>query len=126
MNVSVAGVAEKDGKYLVALRNPGTSIGIRWEFPGGKIEEGESPEDALVREYIEELNVSIRVGERLCEGSFTNGPKHYRLFAYGIELQNEDFSKKEHQQIRWVKPEEMKDMDFPESDLIIVNYLLSR
>ena len=126
MNVSVAGVAEKNGKYLVALRNPGTSIGVKWEFPGGKIEPGESPEQALIREYREELDISIRVGDKLCEGSFKNGSKDYKLKAYNIALESENYRMTEHQKIEWVSPEEMKELDFPDSDLVIVNYLLSR
>jgi len=126
MNISVAGVAEKGGKVLIALRKPGTSIGVKWEFPGGKLEEGETPESALVREYDEELSVPINVMEKLCEGGFNNGSKKYRLLAYSIELKNENFSKTEHQQVRWADISELKMLEFPDSDRIIVNYLLSR
>jgi len=126
MNISVAGVAEKDGKVLIALRHPGTSIGERWEFPGGKVETGESPEDALIREYSEELSVSINVGEKLCEGSFRNGLKQYQLLVFSIELLNEKFIKTEHQKVLWVEFSRLESFDFPRSDRIIVDYLLSR
>ncbi len=126
MNISVAGVAERNGKVLIALRNPGTSIGTRWEFPGGKVEDGESAEEALTREYNEELSISISVNDRLCEGEFSNGDKNYRLLVYSIELGSDDFKSEEHQEIRWVDIINLRDFDFPDSDKIIVNYLLSR
>ncbi|MDC7228608.1 MAG: (deoxy)nucleoside triphosphate pyrophosphohydrolase [Spirochaetales bacterium] len=126
MNISVAGVAEKEGKVLVALRKPGTSIGEKWEFPGGKLEDGETPEDALIREYDEELNVEIKVFDWLCEGGFSNGKKNYLLKAYRIELETEDFKITEHQQICWVDIAELSSMNFPDSDQIVINYLLSR
>ena len=126
MNISVAGVAEKDGRFLVALRNPGTSIGERWEFPGGKAESGETPEQALIREFREELDVKIIVRESLCEGFFSNGEKKYHLLAYSVELEDEVFKKTEHQQIKWAKLGELKTLDFPDSDRIILDYLLSR
>jgi len=125
MNISVAGVAERDGKYLVALRKPGTSIGERWEFPGGKLESGETPEDALIREYIEELGVSITVNERLCEGEFSNGQKDYHLIAYKIEITDDNFTTPEHQKIIWADLTELGRLDFPASDMIIVDYILS-
>jgi 8-oxo-dGTP diphosphatase len=125
MNISVAGVAERNGKYLVALRKPGTSIGVRWEFPGGKLEEGETPEEAIAREYMEELNVRVSVKEKLCEGNFSNGPKHYRLMAYLIELHDDKFLMPEHQEVTWVELSELEKLDFPGSDMIIVNHLLS-
>jgi len=126
MNISVAGVAERNGKVLIALRNPGTSIGTKWEFPGGKVEDGESPEDALTREYTEELNIPISVNDRLCEGLFSNGDKNYRLLVYSIELGSDDFKSAEHQEIRWVDILKLEEFDFPDSDMIIVDYLLSR
>ena len=126
MRISVAGVAVKEGKVLIALRKPGTSIGEKWEFPGGKLENGESPEKALEREYCEELSVPIKVGEKLCEGAFRNGPKKYRLLVYKIELVNENFKTPEHQKIKWVGIPGLRSFEFPVSDTLIVDYLLSR
>lgn len=126
MNISVAGVAEKNGKVLIALRKPGTSIGEKWEFPGGKLEKGESPEKALIREYSEELSIGINVMDKLCEGAFSNGAKKYKLLAYSIELNSEEFITPEHQQIQWTDLSELSSFDFPDSDMIIVDYLISR
>ena len=126
MNISVAGVAEKEGKVLIALRKPGTSIGEKWEFPGGKLEEGEVPETALIREYREELGISIQVNSKLCEGTFSNGNKDYKLIAFSINLESENFIHPEHQQVKWVKITDLTSYDLPGSDIIILNHLLSR
>jgi 8-oxo-dGTP diphosphatase len=61
----VAAVVWRDGRLLMTQRPPGGPLGLQWEFPGGKIESGESPEDALVREIHEELGVRARAGETL-------------------------------------------------------------
>ncbi len=126
MKYSVAGVAERNGKFFIALRNPGTSIGERWEFPGGKMEEGEGHEQALIREYREELGTDITVGSFLCEGDFSNGVSEYHLVAYNIKLKDDNLALTEHQKVMWASLEQMENLDFPFSDKIIIDYLLSR
>jgi 8-oxo-dGTP diphosphatase len=61
-----AAVIFKNGKVLVAQRSPESSLPNKWEFPGGKMEENETPEDCLKREIQEELNIDIKVKEYLC------------------------------------------------------------
>jgi 8-oxo-dGTP diphosphatase len=70
--ISVAGIARQGAALFIARRKPGGSLGGKWEFPGGKVEEGESAEQALVREYAEELSLPIRVGEEI--GSAFSAP----------------------------------------------------
>ena len=82
MVISTAAIAVKGDKFLLALRNPGTSIGESWEFPGGKTEEGENPREALIRELSEELGIEITVGKRICSGAFTNNERC--RFSHGI------------------------------------------
>ena len=65
-NIHVVGAAIiEDGKILCAQRGPSMSLPLKWEFPGGKIEPGESPEEALAREIKEEINCSIEIGEKI-------------------------------------------------------------
>ena len=61
----VAGVLERDGQVLICQRKHGTRHGLRWEFPGGKMEPGETPEQALARELREELNVAVKAFQNL-------------------------------------------------------------
>lgn len=120
--ISTAGIACRAGKYFVARRKPGTSIGERWEFPGGKAEEGESPEEALKREYLEEFSVAVTVGRLITTGVFINKGREYKLLAYSVDFQGVP-DPVEHQEVRWATLQELRGLDFPESDSIIVDAL---
>src|SRR5512136_600463 len=61
----VGGMIEKDGRYLITQRSPTASLPLLWEFPGGRVEDGETDEAALARELEEEMDISVRVGERV-------------------------------------------------------------
>ncbi len=126
MRISTAGVAEKEGRYLVALRKPGTSIGTKWEFPGGKTESGESPEEALKREFMEELSLLITVEGKIFEGEFHNRGNQYKLKAFKITIETpfSNIRLTEHSEYRWVLPEEMNELAFAESDGLIRNFLM--
>lgn len=125
IRISTAGVAQKDGKYFVALRNVGTSIGESWEFPGGKNRYDESPEETLKREYQEELGISIEVGDLVCVSFFSNKEKDYKLMAYNITLLDpvETAVLQDHQRLGWFTLEELKSISMAESDRTIVRYL---
>lgn len=123
MIISTAGIAVRDNKYLLALRLPGTSIGESWEFPGGKAEDGESPEEALIREFKEELNLEINVGERICNGKFKNKDKEFEIYGFRIKLVSEKFLLTEHSQIGWFTLDEMASLKMAGSDKQIVQKL---
>ena len=123
MIISTAGIAIRDNKFLLALRLPGTSIGKSWEFPGGKAEKGETPSDALRREFKEELNIEIEIGERICSGSFKNRDKEFEIFGFLIHLVSEKFSLIEHSKIEWFSLDEMASLKMAGSDKQIVSKL---
>jgi len=123
MIISTAGIAIKNGKYLLALRHPGTSIGESWEFPGGKAEKGETPSDALIREFREELNIAIEVGERICSGNFINRNKEFEIYGFLIQLLSEKFILIEHSKIGWFSIDEMASLKMAGSDNQIVQKL---
>lgn len=116
VRLSLCGVVREAGRCLVARRNSGGTQGGKWEFPGGKQEAGESEVQALIREFAEELAVSVSVGRRLYVGAFTNGAKEYRLEAWETTLLGRDFHLSEHQELRWVEPAELLGLDLSESD----------
>ncbi len=124
--ISTAGIALREGKVFVALRKPGTTIGESWEFPGGKAEPGETPDDTLKREYIEEFNLEINVGDKLCEGSFNNGNKEYRLVGYRIFFTGETPVLKEHSEFRWVSIDELPALPMAASDRQIAEWLMDK
>ncbi len=123
---STAGIALIDGKVFIAKRKPGTSIGESWEFPGGKAEKGETPQDALVREYKEEFDVDIEVKDLFCSGFFTNKGRKYTLKAFFINFLSDRIKLKEHSKIEWIKIENLSERKFANSDMIIVNCLINR
>ena len=91
---SVACVAVKDRKILIAHRNPTGVMGNRWEFPGGKVEDGESEEQTVIREFEEEFGISVRVIEKITESEFEHHNKKSCLYAYLIEVPHDGMEKK--------------------------------
>lgn len=99
--LSVAGIAVKNNRVLLGKRRPGGALGGKWEFPGGKVESGENPMQCLAREFKEELEVDIEVGEFLTDGWFQHHGTTFRLCAYRIFLGSEQFVFHEHSELRW-------------------------
>lgn len=115
-NHSIAGIARKGTLFLVAKRKPGGDLGGKWEFPGGKLEPGESHEMAMIREWDEEFEVSVSVGKFLCGSTFSHNGKEFILSAFEVHLGSEDFRMNEHSEIRWLTLDSISEMDFAESD----------
>ena len=113
---SVAGIAIEQGKVFIARRKPGGDIGEKWEFPGGKVEEGETDTDALRREYREEFGVAIETGSLLANSEFTHNGRKFLLNAYRIFLTDYDFKMIEHSEWRWAALNEIKTLNFAGSD----------
>ncbi len=126
--ISTAGVAEKNGTYFVALRKPGTSIGESWEFPGGKHRYGETPEQTLRREFLEEFNAEITVGERFFVGGFENKGTTYKLKAYRVTIHTPDDAMRyrEHEAAAWKSAEELQTCRMADSDLQILSAIIAQ
>lgn len=120
---SVAGIALEGKNFFIARRLPGGDLGEKWEFPGGKTEAGESDEDALIREYDEEFQVSIKTGAFLGTVSFDHRGITHTLNAYRIYFCGRDFILKEHSEWRWADLEEIEKLDFADSDRKLFCYL---
>lgn len=121
--ISIACIALYNGKVLVAHRNPVGQMGGRWEFPGGKVEEGESEEKAVVREFKEEFGVKVKVGELIAENFFEHNGNRRTLHAYRIFVPHKGLFFKykltEHSEYKWVSFDEIPDLEFVDSDLLI-------
>lgn len=119
----VAAVIFADERILCARRGPGPLADL-WEFPGGKIEPGETPEDALEREICEELLCRISVGERI---ETTSGPhpsgRPLRLTTYRCVITAGAATLTEHAELRWVLPSELLNLDWAEADIPTVQRL---
>jgi 8-oxo-dGTP diphosphatase len=114
----VAGVIEQNGHILIAQRKAASKHPLKWEFPGGKVETGESPQQALSRELREELGIEAKIAEEIERYDFRYGAAtitrlfFFRVTEFAGEPQNLDF-----EQIRWEKPSLLPDYDFLEGDV---------
>ncbi|MDR0383535.1 MAG: (deoxy)nucleoside triphosphate pyrophosphohydrolase [Spirochaetaceae bacterium] len=117
MDISVAGIAVQDGKLFVARRAEGGDMGGKWEFPGGKVEDGETCEQALVREFLEEFGAGADVRGQLAEAEFENKGRRRLLKAFEVKLFSRNFTLSEHTEWRWADCDEIEAMDFTPSDM---------
>ena len=120
----VAAVIERDGRILVGQRRKSDSHGLKWEFPGGKVERGEAPAAALARELEEELGIQARVGREVVR-YFHEYPKRatillifFRVTQFSGEPQGLAFEK-----IVWEAPEKLPQYDFLDGDIDFVRRL---
>ncbi|HWZ75434.1 MAG TPA: (deoxy)nucleoside triphosphate pyrophosphohydrolase [Candidatus Sulfotelmatobacter sp.] len=122
----VAALITRDGKLLVCQRTRHQTMPLKWEFPGGKIEEGEQPRAALRRELDEELGIQATIGDELAriQHEYPNGGmvelRFYIVREYKGELENRIFK-----DIQWAVPKDLPKFDFLEADLTLVNDLAS-
>ncbi|MDR3170242.1 MAG: NUDIX domain-containing protein [Treponema sp.] len=122
---SVAGITVEQGKLFIARRRPGGDMGEKWEFPGGKVESGETDEEALIREYAEELGVPITTGPLLGTISFEHRGTRY-LYAYQVYFEAHNFTLSEHTEWRWAGLEALEELDFAGSDRQLLPLLKAR
>lgn len=120
-----AGILSNNGRILIAQRKDSGKFPKKWEFPGGKIEPGETPEECLEREMGEELNIDVTVNQYLGESIYKYDGGSVKLLAYRITWISGDFSIKDHQAIAWVKIDELTDYDFAPADMPFVEKLVS-
>jgi 8-oxo-dGTP diphosphatase len=113
---SVAGIAWNGGKFFIAQRLGGGSMGDKWEFPGGKVDSGESDQEALKREYLEEFGVDIAVGDFLGSAVFEHQGVKRQLRAYRVFFAVPKCALFEHAQWRWAAFDEIEALDFVDSD----------
>ena len=120
----VAAVIERANLILIGQRKPRGRHGLKWEFPGGKVEPGEEPRTALARELREELGIEARIGEEIehYDFSYTGGAitrlVFFRVTEFAGEPENLDFAA-----IEWVRREKLKEYDFLEGDVAFVRRL---
>ena len=118
----IAAMIEKDGKVLLCQRRIGDHFGGLWEFPGGKLETGEAPEAALVREIGEELHVEIVLGARLTDAFHDYGKFAITLTPFRATLRDAAAEPQaaEHAALRWCAPEELLSLEWAPADVPIV------
>lgn len=121
----VSAVIQNDSKIFYAQRNLSKSMGGKWEFPGGKIEEGETREEALVREIKEELDSDIIVDKYLMTVEHDYPTFHITMHAYLCTLVKGELILKEHNDCVWLSKEELLSLDWADADKPIVNIIIN-
>lgn len=112
-------IIEKDRYILAALRSESMSMPLKWEFPGGKIEKGEKPQDCIIREIREEFGVEIAVLYALPSIVHDYGERIIELIPFVCEIKYGDLKCREHKEIVWDEPGMLKDLNWADADIPI-------
>jgi len=123
--VAACALIDADGRVLIAQRPQGKSMAGLWEFPGGKVEPGERPEECLIRELKEELGIIVRE-ECLAPLTFASHsyPDFYLLMPLYVCRRWEGIvTAQEHQALKWVRPGELKNYPMPPADEPLISHL---
>ncbi|AEP93001.1 MULTISPECIES: 8-oxo-dGTP diphosphatase MutT [Bacillus] len=123
IKVAAAVIQNDKNMILCALRSPTMSLANLWEFPGGKLEEGENAQEALVREIHEELGCKIEVGEIIADIHHEYEKIIINLISIQAKIiEGEPFAK-EHSELRWVPVSELESLEWAPADIPTVNLL---
>ena len=118
----VAAIIVQDNMVFATQRGYG-DFKDGWEFPGGKVESGESPQEALVREIEEELDTTIEVGEHLCTVEYDYPKFHLTMHCYICSIVDGALTLLEHEAARWLKREELWTVEWLPADVDVVKAL---
>jgi 8-oxo-dGTP diphosphatase len=125
--VAACALVDADGRVLLAQRPQGKPMAGLWEFPGGKIETGERPEQTLIRELKEELGIDVREDclAPLTFASHAYPDFHLLMPLYVCRRWEGTVTAREAQQLAWVKPNRLRDYDMPPADVPLVSHLMT-
>lgn len=122
----MAAIINCKGKVLICRRGAGGNCAFLWEFPGGKLEPGESKEECLIRECEEELGIRIVVGNIFAETTYQYPNQEIAFTFFYAEIAEGELTPKVHQQVRWVAPNELPQYDFCPADIEIAKLLVQK
>lgn len=121
----VAAIICKDGSYFATQRGYGEFEGM-WEFPGGKIEPGESREVALIREIQEELGIDIIIENPLCTTEYDYPSFHLTMHCYLCSVASGDIELREHKSARWLTAETLDSVEWLPADKDVIDKLITK
>ena len=123
MKIVTAAIIENKGLFLIARRAHDQKLAGMWEFPGGKVEPGETLQECLKREITEELGVNAIVGEVLTESHYKYQHGEILLVALKTELKSQEVRLTVHDEFRWLTPGQILDLDLAPADIPIAKFL---
>ena len=121
----VAAILHRDGSYFATQRGYGEFEGM-WEFPGGKIEPDESPEDALKREIQEELGIDITIDKFLCITDYDYPSFHLTMHCYLCSVESGEIELREHKSARWLTAETLDSVEWLPADKEVIDKLITK
>ena len=124
IDVVAAVIQNEEGKILIAQRNFKKSQGGLWEFPGGKIEPNETKEKAIIREIKEEMDIDIEAKKFIGQKVFNYPDKDINLIAIECKQIKGDIKLNEHEDVRWVNKNELRNFNFAPADEFILQAIL--
>jgi len=119
----VCALIQKDGKYFIAKRPAHKPEALKWEFPGGKVEEGETDEEALCREIREELSIGVNALKKLAQVHLKQQGKELVLVGWLCEWVEGDISLTEHTESRWVPFSEIQQFALSAADISLIGQI---
>ncbi len=119
----VAAIIKKNNLYLIAQRNRHKHLGLKWEFPGGKVNPNETFEKALLREIKEELSISILIHNKIAEENFKDEKINVKLHYFICTHTSGLITLNEHENFAWVEKKDFDKYDFAEGDRDIISLL---
>ena len=120
-----AAILVKDGRLIIAQRKSSDHLSGKWEFPGGKIEPGETPEQCLARELKEEFEINATIGKHLGSNLHHYDHLSIELMAYHATWDSGEITMNDHKDYRWVTVDQLTEFDFAPADIPFVEMLHS-
>jgi 8-oxo-dGTP diphosphatase len=118
-------IIESNQKVLVTQRSEKMKLPLKWEFPGGKVEKGETDEDCLIREIYEELNINIVIKKKLKSNTHNYSENNaIELIPFLCEIKDGEIKLTEHTNFLWLSKSELLNLDWAEADVPILNEYL--
>ena len=124
INVTAA-ILVKNNKILIAQRKATDHLSGKWEFPGGKVETDETPEECLIRELFEEFKIEAKIEKPFMTSKYKYSENEIELISFIVSVEEYNINPLFHNQIKWVKISEIGEYDFAPADIPIINKIIS-
>jgi 8-oxo-dGTP diphosphatase len=117
-------IIEREGLVLAAQRSASASMPLKWEFPGGKIDSGETPEECLRRELVEELGICVGIKRALPACTHRYPAFAITLYPFVCSIASGEIVLHDHEAVRWLTPDELPSLDWSEADVPVLDRYL--